>query len=383
MRIAINTRFLLPGRLEGLGRYTYEVARRLVEAHPEHEFLLFFDRSYDRRFIFGKNVQAIVLTPPARHPLLWYLWFEHSVSRALKKYKPDVFFSPDGYLSLNAPTPTVMVVHDLAHEHFPEAVPFLVRRFYQHYVPRYCRRAERLLAVSGYTRADIQKQYGIEASKITVCGNGCRDGFRPLSAEEKQQAQRQYAEGQPYFLYVGAIHPRKNTHRLIEAFSRFKRRTDAAVKLLIAGRFAWQAGPVKEAFEASAFQEDIQFLGFVPDEDLPRLMGGAFCFVYPSLFEGFGLPLLEAMHCDVPLISSRSSSLPEVAGEAALLVDPLNIEELTGALLRVYEEEGLRCRLVEAGREQRRKFSWERTAEVVYKSLIGVAGRDNFLRLRV
>ena len=376
MRIAINTRFLLPGQLEGLGRYTYEVARRLVQEHPEHEFLFFFDRPFHERFIFGKNVQPIVLPPPARHPLLWHIWFEYSVSRGLKKYKPDVFFSPDGYLSLSAQTPTVMVVHDLAHEHFPEAVPFLVRRFYQHYVPRYCRRAERLLAVSGYTRADIQKQYGIEASKITVCGNGCRDGFRPLSAEEKQQAQRQYAEGQPYFLYVGAIHPRKNTHRLIEAFSRFKRRTDAAVKLLIAGRFAWQTGPVKTAFEASAFQVDIRFLGFVPDEKLPQLVGGAFCFVYPSLFEGFGLPLLEAMHCDVPLISSRSSSLPEVAGDAALLFDPQDAELLAAALQRIYQEEGLRHKLVEAGRLQRRKFSWERTAEVVYGRLVGVFIRE-------
>ncbi|MCO6489827.1 MAG: glycosyltransferase family 4 protein [Phaeodactylibacter sp.] len=373
MRIAINTRFLLPGRLEGLGRYTYEVARRLVEGHPEHEFLFFFDRPFDERFLFGKNVQAVVLAPPARHPLLWYIWFEYSVNRALKKYKADVFFSPDGYLSLRAETPTVMTVHDLAFEHFPEAIPFLVRRYYQHFTPMFCRRADHLLAVSAYTRADIQQQYGIEGAKITVCGNGCREGFRPLTEEEKKRTRAEYADGQPYFLYVGAVHPRKNTHRLIEAFGRFKARTGATVKLLIAGRFAWQTGPVKTAFEASAFQEDIRFLGFVPDEKLPQLVGGAFCFVYPSLFEGFGLPLLEAMHCDVPIISSGSSSLPEVAGAAALLFDPQDTELLAAALQHIYKEEGLRHQLVEAGRLQRRKFSWERTAEAVYGSLVGVS----------
>ena len=181
MRIAINTRFLMPGQLEGLGRYTYEVARRLVQGHPEHEYLFFFDRPFDKRFLFGDNVKAIVLPPPARHPILWYIWFEYSVASALAKYKPDVFFSPDGYLSLHATTPTVMVVHDLAHEHFPDAVPFLVRRFYQRYVPRYCRRADHLLAVSHYTKEDMQKQYSIEGSKITVCGNGCREGFTPLA----------------------------------------------------------------------------------------------------------------------------------------------------------------------------------------------------------
>lgn len=372
MKIAINTRFLLPGRLEGLGRYTYEVARRLVEGHPEHEFLFFFDRPCDERFLFGENVRPVVLPPPARHPILWYLWFEYSVSGALKKYRPDVFFSPDGYLSLRASTPTVMVVHDLAYEHFPEAVPFLVRQYYQYFGPRYCRRADHLLAVSNYTKKDIQKQYGIESSRISVCGNGCREGFAPLSETERQQAQKQYADGQPYFLYAGAVHPRKNIHRLIEAFSIFKRQTGAPIKLLIAGRFAWQAGPVEEAFDASAFQQDIRFLGFVSDEELAGLMGGAYAFAYPSLFEGFGLPLLEAMHCDVPIISSRSSSLPEVAGEAALLVDPMDTGQLADALRRLYEKEGLRQRLIAAGREQRKKFSWDRTAEAVYESLIGI-----------
>lgn len=372
MKIAINTRFLLPGRLEGLGRYTFEVARRLVQSHPEHEFLFFFDRPYDERFLFGKNVQPLALPPPARHPLLWHIWFEYSVYRALKKYRPDVFFSPDGYLSLRAETPTVMVVHDLAYEHFPKAVPFLVRRYYQYYGLRYCLRARHLLAVSNYTREDIQKQYGVDSSRISVCGNGCREGFSPLPETERLQAQRQYSEGQPYFFYVGAVHPRKNIHRLIEAFSRFRQNTGASMKLLIAGRFAWQSGPVREAFEASSFRQDIRFLGFIPDEELPRLMGAAFGFAYPSLFEGFGLPLLEAMHCDVPIISSRSSSLPEVAGEAALLVDPMDTAQLADALRRLYEEEGLRQRLTEAGREQRRKFSWDKTAEVVYQSLVAV-----------
>lgn len=375
MKIAINTRFLLPGPMEGLGRYTYEVARRLVQAHPEHEFLFFFDRPYDKRFLFDKNVQAVVLPPPARHPVLWYIWFEYSVRRALKKYQPDVFFSPDGYLSLRARTPTVMVVHDLAFEHFPEAIPFLVRHFYKFYSPRYCRRADHLLAVSEYTRKDIQKQYGIAEDRITTCGNGCRNGFSPLPETERQLARQQYAEGRPYFLYVGAVHPRKNTHRLIEAFSLFKQKTGAPIKLLLAGRFAWQTGPVKEAFDVSAFQKDIHFLGFVPDEELPRLIGAAFSFVYPSLFEGFGLPLLEAMHCDVPVISSLSSSLPEVAGDAALLVDPMNARQLADALRRLYEEEGLRQNLIEKGKKQRQKFSWDKTAEIAYRSLIEVGNK--------
>nr|HQU58994.1 glycosyltransferase [Saprospiraceae bacterium] len=141
MKIAINTRFLLAGKLEGIGRYTYEVSRRLVQQQPGDEFIFFFDRPYDPEFCFGPNVQPVVLPPPARHPLLWYVWFEWSIAWALKHYRPDVFFSPDSYLSLRSATPTVLTVHDLAFEHFPEQVPALVKRYYRHFMPRYCHRA--------------------------------------------------------------------------------------------------------------------------------------------------------------------------------------------------------------------------------------------------
>ena len=369
MKIAINTRFLLAGKLEGIGRYTYEVSRRLVQQQPGDEFIFFFDRPYDPEFCFGPNVQPVVLPPPARHPLLWYVWFEWSISWALKHYRPDVFFSPDSYLSLRSATPTVLTVHDLAFEHFPEQVPALVKRYYRHFMPRYCHRAGRILAVSEFTRQDIIQQYMVDSAKIAVCGNGCREGFVPLTETEKQGMRDEFAEGQPYFLYIGAVHPRKNTHRLIEAFSRFKARCPNPVRLLIAGRFAWQTGEVKQAYANSSCKEDIHFLGYVPDEGLPRLLGGALCFVYPSLFEGFGIPILEAMHCDVPVITSNTSSMPEVAGHAARLIDPLDIIGLADAMQNVFENPGLRQQLILAGREHRQQFSWDKTAGVVYENL--------------
>ncbi len=374
MKIAINTRFLLSGRLEGIGRYTYEVSRRLVLQHPDDEFLFFFDRPCDPAFLFGPNVRAVVLPPPARHPVLWYIWFEWAVAQALKRHRPGVFFSPDAYLSLRAATPTVMAVHDLAFEHYPGWAPPLVQRYYRHFMPLYCRRAQRILAVSEYTRQDVVGRYGLDGERIAVCGNGCRDGFAPLSDEEKQAVRAEVSGGKPYFLYIGAVHPRKNTHRLIEAFSRFKARCPGPALLLIAGRFAWQTGEVKQAYDNSACREDIRFTGYVPDEDLPRLLGGALCLVYPSLFEGFGIPILEAMHCDVPVITSDTSSMPEVAGPAARLISPEDIGGLAGAMQEVSESPALRQRLIEAGREQRRKFSWDKTAGIAYENLRLAAG---------
>lgn len=372
MRIAINTRFLLQNKLEGIGWFTWEVVRRLVQAHPEHEFIFLFDRPYNPEFVFGTNVTPVVLFPPARHPLLWLWWFEIAVPRALKKYKADVFLSPDGYCSLVAKTPTVMVTHDIAFVHLPMHIPAKFRLYYQYFIPRYLRRAEHIVTVSEFSKQDIIRHYQISDKKIAVACNGVREDFQPISETEKNAIKQQYADGQDYFFYVGSVHPRKNVHRLIRAFDQFKQRTQAPVKLLIGGRFAWQTGEVKAAYDAATFKEDIVFLGYVADEALPKLLGAALALTYVSLFEGFGVPVLEAMHSEVPVLTSNASSLPEVAGDAGLLVDPLMVEQIANGLQQLYESEALRKQLIEAGRRQREKFSWSQAAAVVWNSLLQV-----------
>lgn len=369
MRIAVNTRFLLPHRMEGIGRFTWEVARRLAVQHPEHEFFFFFDRSFDPAFVPAPNVRPVVLAPPARHPLLWYAWFEWAVPRALRRCRADVFFSPDGYCSLRSEVPTVMAVHDLAHVHFPDATPPLVSRYYAHFVPRYLQRAQQIVSVSEYTAQDICRQYGIPAEKIAVACNGCDPAFQPLTESEKAEVRNRYAGGQPYFFYLGAMHPRKNVSRLIRAFDQFKTQTGSAAKLLLAGRMAWQTGELHAAYHAARRRDDILFIGYVPDAELPRLTGAALALTYVSLFEGFGVPLLEAMHCDTPLLSSNVSSMPEVAGDAGLLVDPHSTEAIAGGMTRLWEDGALRQTLIENGRTQRLRFSWNRAAEVVYERL--------------
>lgn len=369
MRIAVNTRFLLTNKLEGVGWFTYEVARRLVQANPEHEFIFLFDRPHDPAFIFGDNVTPVVLFPQARHPVLWLWWFEWSVARALKKYQADVFLSPDGYCSLIAKTPTVLVTHDIAFVHLPMHIPAKFRLYYRYFIPRYLRRAERIVTVSNFSKKDIIQQYQISAAKIDVSCNGVRDEFKPLPAEEIQRIRDAYAEGKAYFFYVGSVHPRKNVHGLIEAFDRFKAQTQAPIKLLIAGRFAWQTGAVKNAYDASIHQQDIVFLDYVSDEALPKLMAAALALTYISFFEGFGIPLLEAMHCDVPVLTSNVSSLPEVAGEAGLLVDPHQMDEIAEAMQQLYQNPTLRNDLIQKGRRQREKFSWAQASDIVWRSL--------------
>ena len=369
MKIAVNTRFLLPSGMEGIGWFTYQVTKRLVDRHPEHQFYFFFDRQFDPEHVFGPNVQPMVLPPPARHPFLWYAWFEWAVPRALKKVGADVFFSPDGYASLRAKTATSMVMHDIAYAHYPEQVPFLARKYYQYYVPRYLERADQVVTVSKHGKQDILNEVGINADKIQVACNGCREIFQPLDVTTQNTIREKYSEGKPYFFYVGAVHPRKNVDRLIHAFTKFKEQTGAPHQLLIAGRFAWQSNESRQAFENSPYRQEIKLLGYLGQDELPLLMGSAFALAYVSLFEGFGVPILEAMQCEVPVLTSNVSSMPEVAGKAGLLVDPTSIERMAEGMARMANEPTLRNRLMEAGRIQREKFSWERATDVVEASI--------------
>lgn len=370
MRIAINTRFLLKNKLEGIGWFTYEVCKRLVEQHPEHEFIFFFDRPFKDEFIFGENVTPVVLFPPARHPILFYIWFEHAVARALKKHQVDVFLSPDNFCSLRTKVPTILVVHDLAYAHFPEQMRLRDRVYYQNFMPKFIHKALQIVTVSEFTKQDVLEQYTIDNERISVACNGVREDFKPLQEEEKIQIQKQFSEGKNYFFYIGAVHPRKNVHRLIAAFNDFKERTKSNFKLLIAGRFSWQTGEVKSAYDHSEHQSDIDFLGYVEDALLPKLMGSAFALTYVSTFEGFGVPLLEAMHCEIPIITSERSSMSEVVGKAAILANPFEIDGISSAMQQIVEDADLRRQLIDRGKKQRQKYSWQKATDVIYDACI-------------
>jgi glycosyltransferase involved in cell wall biosynthesis len=370
LKIAVNTRFLLKDKLEGIGLYTLEVVKRMAAAHPEDEFIFFFDRPFDPSFVFSKNITPVVLSPPARHPLLFIAWFEWSVARALRQHKVDVFLSPDNFLSLSTDTPTVLIVHDIAFTHFSENDKWVNRQYYKFFTPRFLKRANAILAVSEFTKQDILSKFSfVEKNKITVAYNGCREVFKPLNFSQKKEKNAQNTEGPLFFLFVGAVHPRKNVHRLIQAFDLFKKKVKSNVQLVLCGRFAWQTGAVKSAYDAATFKQDIIFKGYVEDEEVVKLTASALAVTYVSLFEGFGVPLLEAMNCDTPIITSNVSSMPEVVGEAAILVNPESIEAIADAMQAVFDNDNLREKLIEHGRIQRAKFDWNKTADIVYYQL--------------
>lgn len=371
MKIAVNTRLLLPDKLEGIGWVMYETLHRMVLSHPEVEFYFIFDHKPDPKYLFSSNVTPVVLMPPARHPLLYILYFELSVTRFLRKLQPDLFYSPDGYLSLRTEVPSVAHFHDLSFEHFPNDMPSLVLWHYRKYFPQFAHKARRIITVSEFSKKDICECYGIDPGKIDVVYNGANGIFVPLSAEEQQRVRNQYTQGKPYFMFVGSLHPRKNLARLFRAYDMFKKQSASDIKLVIVGEKRWWTEDIRQAYEGMDCKPDVVFLGHLSAAKLHEITAAAYASVYVSYFEGFGIPIVEAFRCKVPVITSNVTSMPEVAAGAALLVNPFDENDIANAMLKI-QDEGLRSDLVVKGWERKNCFSWDLAAEQLWQSLMNV-----------
>jgi glycosyltransferase involved in cell wall biosynthesis len=363
VRIGVNTRFLLPYKMEGFGRFTFEICSRLVKLYPQHTFYFFFDRPYDKKFIFAENVVPIVLYPPARHPILFKIWFDWSITRALKKHAIDVFFSPDGYLSLKTDVPQVGVIHDLNFEHFPEDIPAVPRRYLKTYFPLFARKAKHVITVSEFSKQDIVDLYGISAHNITVAYNAASPLFKVQEPLVKREVKAQFTGGAAYFVYVGAIHARKNISRLLEAFKAFKIKTGSDTRLLIVGEALWNGEEIGNR------HPHVLFTGHVKIEKLAEIVGSAKALCLVSYFEGFGIPLVEAMQSGVPVLSGNLTALPEVCGGAGMTVNPFDISEISEALTVIDQDDDKRQKMIAAGFAQVKKFSWDKSAEVIGRVL--------------
>lgn len=353
--------------MEGFGWYTFETISRLVKNHPEHEFVFFFDRKFDEKFVFAENVTPVVLYPQARHQILWKIWFNWSVKRALKKHKCDLFISTDGYASMTTNVPQLVVMHDLNFEHYPKDVPEKVLKYLQTNFPLFAKKATHLLTVSEFSKQDISKTYGIDSSKIDVSYNGADEAFMPLPKEELGKYQALFANGKPYFLFVGSLHPRKNLIRLIAAFEKLKSFGNVPHQLVIVGTKMWD----KLDFDLSSeIKSQIHFTGHLSKEELTKVYGAAFALTFVPYFEGFGIPIVEAMKSGIPVLSGNLTSLPEVGGDAALYCDPFDVDAIMNGMSELIQKPELRATLIEKGLERAKEFTWEKTAEGMWESVL-------------
>ena len=367
--IAVNARMLLKNRLDGIGWIAYHTLKRMVQEHPEINFIFLFDREYDKEFIFGPNVTPYVVWPPTRHPILYYLWFQIAIPRLLNKIKPDLFLSHDGLITLRARYKQLSVICDINFFHYPKDLPFAYRAFFNYFFPRYAIQATRILTISNFCKNDIINNYHTNPDKIDVTYVGVENTFIPLAEEKQAEVRAKHTQGKKYFIFVGSIHPRKNIVGLLRAFEQFKHKSQSDFKLVLAGSFFWGKKEINKTLEEMKYKNDVIFTGRTPDTTLRELLASAFCLTFVSYFEGFGIPLIEAMRCQTPIISSNVTSLPEVAGNAAIYVDPFNVEDMCRGMMTIHQDEALRNSLIKNGIEQYKKFTWDASAQGFWSSI--------------
>lgn len=369
MRIGVNTRLLLKNKLEGIGRFTVESLQHICESHPEHDFFFFFDREFDPSFIFSDNITPIIVGPQARHPILWKIWFDWQLPRLFKKHNIDIFYSPDGYLSKNTNIPQVNVIHDLNFEHQPKDVPGWAGKYLRKEFPIFAKKATRLLTVSEFSKQDLVNLYQIAPEKIDVCYNGVSDSFTPIQKDQIQQIREKYSKGKSYFLYLGAIHPRKNIVRMLQAFEQFKRENQSDLNFVLAGKKMHWTKEMEAQLKSMKYASDVIFTGHIPEQDLNAVYGSSEALLYLSYFEGFGIPMIEAMKSGVPVLASNKTCLPEIAGDAALYADPYNADDICKNMLLIQSNTELKNSLIEKGLQKAKEYSWERTANIIWNNI--------------
>jgi len=355
----------------GSGQYAFEVIRNLEKIDSENEYtILLPNKPLDDLPKPRKNWKYKILKPGR-------LWTRVTLPAVLylTRNRPDVFFSPTHYIPRFSPAPVVCSIFDLSFLHFSEM--FTKKDLWQlkNWTKFSIENADKILAISEFTKKDIVKNYGISNGIITVTHLGYDDEiFKPVHDKSKIEGiLSKYKVEEPYIIYIGTIQPKKNLVRLMEAFSRIDYTGGEPMQLVIVGkttekgRKGWMYDDILKSPKLLGIEDRVVFTGFVPTEDLPALLSSAKVFVLPSLWEGFGIPVLEAMACGAPVVISNISSLPEVAGEAGILIDPYSVESISESLMSLLKDEKLRQKKVQLGLKRIKDFSWEDCARKTLK----------------
>ena len=375
MLIGIDASRATTAHRTGTETYSLHLIRALISLGSGHRFRLYTNGATD-------------VPGTSEVPGTWFeirtipfprLWTHLRLSAEMLHRPPDVLFVPAHVLPLIHPRRSVATVHDVGYLFYPEAHPPADRRYLDWSTGWNARRSAAVLADSAATKADLVRAYGVDAAKVHVVYLGRDEALAPVrDPAELARVRARYGIGERYLLYVGTLQPRKNLARLVDAFTRLA--GDPAltgVQLVLAGKPGWLADDLAPRVARLGLAGRVLFPGYIADADLPALLSGALAFAFPSLYEGFGIPVLEAQSCGVPVMTSNNSSLPEVAGDAALLVDPHDVDAIAEAMRRLVTDDALRAELVRRGFENVKRFSWEKCARETLAVLEGVSRRGD------
>ena len=371
MIIGIDASRALVARRTGTERYSLELINALLDLPGEHRIRLYVPRKPPID-LFRDNAEIVIL--PGKR-----LWTHTKLGPHTRKHPPDVLFVPSHVLPIVGPARTVVTVHDLGYEYYPQAHSTAELHYLRWSTRRHARIATRIIADSNATKKDLVELYGADPDRIHVVYLAPDPHLKPVTDKIKLSlttAQFGIPGYGRYLLHVGSMRPRKNLARLIDAFALVRQQhPEMKLHLVLAGDISSGGHALREKVRAMGLLDVVRFPGFVLPHQIAALYSGAAAYVLPSLFEGFGLPALEAQACDTPLVCANSSSLPEVAGEGALYFDPHNTEEMAAAIARVLIDEDLRQTLIARGRQNLKRFSWQKSAQQTMSVLEEAAAR--------
>lgn len=378
MRIGIDVRCLSEGRRTGVEEYTLNFLEALFGADKKNEYILFFNSGKKPKADFGwaekyPNVSLKKFRFPNKllNLLFWYFDWP-KIDRMIGEV--DIIFLPNIiFAATSKKAKLIATIHDLSFERHPETFS-LKRRWWHGFVnaKKICRRADKIIAVSNSTKNDIQSLYGVNPEKIKTIRSGVSERFKIIDRNDKDliKIKEKYALPYKFILFLGTVEPRKNIIAVVRAYGAFRKfalrenyEEFAKYKLVIAGESGWMSGKIFSEIERSPFRKDITVINSIADEDKEYLFNLASLFVYPSLFEGFGFPPLEAMACGVPVIASNNSSLPEIVADAGILIDPDRPDEIFRAMRDILGNKSLAEKLRSRGLVQAKKFRWQKSAE--------------------
>ncbi|MFH1583169.1 MAG: glycosyltransferase family 1 protein [Candidatus Falkowbacteria bacterium] len=369
MKIGIDTRALLDARYSGVSEYTLNLVKEILKLDNKNDYQFFYNCFGDCLNIpefTEKNVKLVKYNYPNK--ILNYFLFKFlNYPKIDKKLGADLFFMPHiNFIGLSSASKSLITIHDLSFLKYPEF--FSWRKNFWHKminVKKLIKRFDCIVAVSENTKRDIVELCGVDENKIKVIYAGVGEEFRKIADERKLlEVRNKYQLPDEFILYLGTVEPRKNVDGIIRAYNELRATSYELrdYKLVIAGGRGWKSNNIYKEWERSKFKDDIKFLGYVDSKDKSYLYNLAAVFVYPSFYEGFGFPPLEAMASSVPVVASYAASLPEVTGDAALMVDPYNISDITRAMQEILTDESLKNKLIARGLECAKKFNWGNTA---------------------
>jgi glycosyltransferase involved in cell wall biosynthesis len=373
MRIAIDASTL--STQGGPRSYVLGLLDALGRIDTENEYIVFYnDPVHMGRFPWAREIVLEGKSPLCR------LWREHvALPMACRRERVDLLHGPKSAVPFWSPCPTLVTLHDLIPITHPETETRAAQLYWRLQIPIAVRRASFIITDSDHARREIVDMFAVPDQRIAVSPLGYPPAMDdPPDAARTAAIRQRYGLPDSYILYVGTIQPRKNLDMLIEAYARLRREGVTAKKLVIVGRKGWLYDTLFARISGLGLEGDVIFTGFVPDSDLPGLYDGACLFVYLSLFEGFGLPPLEAMARGVPVVTSNTTSLPEVVGDAGITVSPRSLDEVVEGMRRLLTDDALADRLRQAGKVRARLFSWDRTAEetlALYRQVAAVTRR--------